>query len=728
LADFVRVFFSDGTADHPDAGLLLGNGFSYDSESCVGTAICKGGNAGLIGSGGNGYNGGNGGAAGWFGNGGNGGAGLPGQAGGAGGQGGLIVGDGGNGGAGGSATSADGVGGNGGNGGNAGLLWGSGGAGGAAGNGGAGAEFDSAPTTSQGPYAISSFPGVTVQPLWTVGETTTLTTGSVPDGYRLTGIPDGMGAYQDEQGMVHVFMNHEFGDGRPPRGPILTIPVVGEAGYKGAYVTEMIVNPLTGAVVSADQAFNQAMQWNPVTQTFDDRTAEWLDLNTDTFKFAKFCSGFLGGPEAGLLDRIYFTGEEDVAPDPTFDALGGETIAVVNGVAYALPEMGHFQKENAIVLPNGDAGKTYLMLPEDRGTLDSQLYMYVGTKVADDPNPIIRNGLVNGDLYVFRAVNPQVHGETEFGIGDGTLQGEWVKIPKDIALADAAVLEAYVQQPDINAFDFVRVEDGVASRTEPGVFYFTATGNGTAQTSPNPWGRVYELRFDDPRQPLNGAAMTAIIQAQSPYDPVIQPDNIDADVYGGLTIQENVNREWRGWGTFTTGEGRIWYYDTTTGDLTQLAQLSQLPAEPVWGTPDNPAKGGSWESSGIIDVSDSFGNGAWLFDVQAVSLSNDDVYQLITGLPGPAPDGFKIGPEGGQLLLLRTANTVNGGNGGSGGNGGNGSPILGYGGNGGNGGNGGAPAAEGTPGKGGSGGVGGQGRFLIFVDRSGTNGVDGTDG
>ncbi len=29
LADFIRIFSGDGTADNPNAGLLFGNGFSY---------------------------------------------------------------------------------------------------------------------------------------------------------------------------------------------------------------------------------------------------------------------------------------------------------------------------------------------------------------------------------------------------------------------------------------------------------------------------------------------------------------------------------------------------------------------------------------------------------------------------------------------------------------------------------------------------------------------------
>ncbi len=139
----IRLFIGDGTADNPNAGILLGNGYSYTGYGGACTSgACNGGNAGLIGKGGSGYQGGSGGSAGWFGNGGSGGSGGTGN-GGDGGAGGLFVGNGGAGGTGGNAPGSGGNGGPGGAGGDAGLLsllgnGGSGGHGGAAGAGGSG--------------------------------------------------------------------------------------------------------------------------------------------------------------------------------------------------------------------------------------------------------------------------------------------------------------------------------------------------------------------------------------------------------------------------------------------------------------------------------------------------------------------------------------------------------------------------------------------------------------
>lgn len=129
LQPLVSIFVSNGTLTHPDAGLLVGNGFSYDAITCP-QGGCAGGRAGLLyGNGGNGWGGGNGGSAALIGNGGNANPSdvpsgtTPGLPGGRGGNGGLLFG---NGGAGGAATTGA----SGGRGGNGGLFFGSGGRGG----------------------------------------------------------------------------------------------------------------------------------------------------------------------------------------------------------------------------------------------------------------------------------------------------------------------------------------------------------------------------------------------------------------------------------------------------------------------------------------------------------------------------------------------------------------------------------------------------------------------
>ncbi|BBZ65636.1 hypothetical protein MINS_10650 [Mycolicibacterium insubricum] len=129
IAQFIRVFVGNGTAANPNAGLIIGNGYSYTAADVVANsayASVNGGRGGLL-----------------FGNGGDGAPGIGSNVpalrnGGNGGNSGLLLGSGGNGGAGAAGVwnvSSGTAGGNGGNGGNASMFFGNGGEGGQGGAG-----------------------------------------------------------------------------------------------------------------------------------------------------------------------------------------------------------------------------------------------------------------------------------------------------------------------------------------------------------------------------------------------------------------------------------------------------------------------------------------------------------------------------------------------------------------------------------------------------------------
>ena len=57
----LRIFIGSGTADNPNAGILLGDGYTYTSyEGACLNGACHGGNSGMIGNGGDGFAGGDG--------------------------------------------------------------------------------------------------------------------------------------------------------------------------------------------------------------------------------------------------------------------------------------------------------------------------------------------------------------------------------------------------------------------------------------------------------------------------------------------------------------------------------------------------------------------------------------------------------------------------------------------------------------------------------------------
>ena len=84
---------------------------------------------------------------------------------------------------------------------------------------------------------------------------------------------------------------------------------------------------------------------------------------------------------------------------------------------------------------------------------------------------------------------------------------------------------------------------------------------------------------------------------------------------------------------------RVWRYGLPAGGLTVVAEVNQaVPGAPTLNR-------GSWESSGIVDVSSVFGPGAFLLDVQAHGWDET----LSGGNDAPAVPKR----EHGQLLLLR---------------------------------------------------------------------------
>jgi len=494
--------------------------------------------------------------------------------------------------------------------------------------------------TNDSAYVKPAFSGVTTTPILTAGEAVPQTSSPLND-YRMVGIPDGLGAYKDAQGNIHLFVNHELGN------TVLSTPVVGGPQIKGAFVSEFIHSGVDGSVLSGDLAFNTVQRWNGTS--FDDRTADW-QAGSNTF--GRFCSGFLGGPDFGLETQIYFAGEETSGVD-SFDKVGGgAAVAVVNRTAYVLPDMGYFAKENVVVAP-GTGAKTVVFLLEDGPSgLDSQLYMYVGTKNPTAATIIEREGLVGGALYFFRSLDPAHTDESNFRKADGSLNGEWVSVQSVLqggetvsTIADT-VLDARVKAA--GAFNVIRVEDAEFSVTQSGVLYFATTGSTHKYDTvnyTNKMGRIYRFSFD-PANPTSGTNTIQVLLEGDAGDPVVNPDNIAINANEEMTIQEDPNSEHRGNGLLA-GLGRdssIWFYNVNTKMIMRIGEIDQTAVPNTAGYRDI---FGFWETSGIIDASGLFGPGAYMLVTQAHSLNSSEA----SALQGSASDLGVV--EGGQILLMK---------------------------------------------------------------------------
>ncbi len=413
-----------------------------------------------------------------------------------------------------------------------------------------------------------------------------------------------MGAYAIPDGNIRLFVNHELGKNDASQ------PIVGEPLRKGAFVSEFVLSPSPPRILSGDLAFSTILlNGNPVGGTF-----------------GRFCSGFLAGPQTGFDRYIYLTGEESSGSD-TFDGKGGIGIAVTQGAAYLLPELGRYPKENLIVLP-GTGLKTVVMGLEDgpKG-LKSQLYLYIGDKKLSSTDPLARNGLAGGELYVFAAKTFGKSDESNFWKSDGPIVGTWLPVSAPEKRNDDE-LEKFAQE--IGAFHFDRLEDGASDPRENGVFYFVSTG-GSGPV--NRKGRLYKLLLDV-KDPVHSPAILEILLEGDAGDPTINPDNIAINSEGLMMIQEDIVKTLGNW--LSDKKSALWLYDLRSRRLSKIGEVLEE----------------SWESSGIIDASEIFGPGSWLLNVQAHSIESKKASEL----RGSSSDLHVV--EGGQLLLLRDVRSV----------------------------------------------------------------------
>lgn len=472
-------------------------------------------------------------------------------------------------------------------------------------------------------YADSLVPQYETVKLLSVGDTVPLT-GDPSKTFQMVGIPDGLGAHRGAGGSRIVYVSHEL------RSTVESEPVPGGPLNRGAFVSRFVMDA-DGTVKSGERAYD--------TVYLDDTlVGPAAEVGNTTRAFSRFCSASLAGAKEGFDRPIYFANEEDGNPATTFDGKGGLSVAIFDGEAHALTDLGHFSWENTLVQP-GTGKRTVIMGMEDgpnnldRAEENSQLYMYVGEKDRSKGATVLeRNGLVGGTLYVFVARNPSIASEANFH--EGTIRGKWVAIP-DAGELDTAALEA--ASDAVGAMAFARPEDGAFNTRNKNEFLWVTTGGAAGA---NVLGRVYSLDLDR-RDPTGPATLTVEVNADDVIanggDTALSPDNLDVNGRY-LMVQEDGTTESRLEMGAKGRDGSIWRFelDGTSGikedSATRVVSLSPPGRDGVAVGP------GVWETSGIIDTGGLFGAGSWLFDVQAHGPTT-----------APAPNTV----EDGQLVLLK---------------------------------------------------------------------------
>lgn len=484
-----------------------------------------------------------------------------------------------------------------------------------------------------------------IKPLATVGENF--------DGYVLPGIPDGMGAIGLGQGIIRVFVNHEF---------------VMDAGYAyqlsngaeltGARVSYLDIRGGNSTIVDAGLAYDR------IFDREGNLVADGTQINPDNAPsegINRLCSASLFEEgEYNLADDIFFTGEE------TFN--GQEFLLdVVNHNLWCAPWLGRAAWENVTLLNPGNENQVAVLVGDD--SAGAPLYLYIGEKNHVGDNSFLdRNGFAFGHLYVWVADDLVASPEEWAGTGE-TKSGTWVEISHyqpDMAGTEGFDAMGFADQDKQyelafgeGAFSFSRPEDVATDPADDTRAVIASTGRSSLYPADS-WGTMYLIDVDFE----NMTAEIEILydgddagagQFSHPDEGLRSPDNLDWAANGFIYVQED--RSFGEFGDVSGEEASIFELNPNTGELNRIAQVNRdadLPFNQVDIDPDDL---GDWETSGILDVS-GFANGRniLILNTQAHSvregvISREDLVQggQILVMEGPQGSPSEVADNGDVL-------------------------------------------------------------------------------
>jgi len=424
------------------------------------------------------------------------------------------------------------------------------------------------PNSSDMPYVVPSRSDVEMTSIISVGDTAN-------NGYKMVGLADGSGAFDNNDGTFTFLLNHEIGG---------ALGVERAHGQKGAFVSKWVMNKSDLSVVSGSDLIQNVKLWNKATQTFDTYNAA---NKSELSVFNRFCAAELAEPSAfynttngkGSQARILMNGEEAGAEGRAFAhiATGSEA-----GVSYELPALGKLSYENAVASPRmGD--KTVVVSMDD--ATGGQVYVYVGDKQTAG-NEVDKAGLTNGKLY-----GVKVTGHTEET--DGTVIPDntaftLVEIPN---VKDNTGAYVQAQSVELGVTAFKRPEDGNWNPMSPNDFYFVTTNSFSGPS------RMYRLRFSNSSNPTAGGTITPVLDGTE--GPKMM-DNLTIDKNGYVYIQEDPGNQ--------AHIAKIWQYNIANDNIVEIAKHDA--ARVVTGGANFVTQ--DEESSGIVDVQDILGQGRFL--------------------------------------------------------------------------------------------------------------------
>ena len=436
------------------------------------------------------------------------------------------------------------------------------------------------PSSSQSPYLLSSDSHVYTESLLSVGDSV--------GGYKMVGIPDGLGAFDNGDGTFTVLMNQELGN---------TAGIPRAHGGAGAFISEWVFDKTTLQVLSGKDLIHDVWLYDAATHSYVDHNA-----GNSPVAFNRFCSADL--PEDGAFynaetglgfdGRLYLNGEEGGVEGRAYAHVVG---GALDGNSYELAWLGNMAYEN--VVANAHTGDRTVVAVTDDGT-NGQVYFYSGTKQATG-NAVEKAGLTGGHLLGVHVIdfeglaNNAPSNTSPLG-ADNTSTFTMIDLG-DVSGKTGAEIDAASEAADVTTF--LRPEDGAWDTLNPNRFYFVTTN---AFNSPS---QLWSLDFVDAAHPELGGTIKLLLNGSEGQQMF---DNITVDANGKIVLCEDVGNN--------AHLGKVWQYDPQTDTLTQLAQHDAnrfLSGGSAFLTQDE-------EASGVIDVSHILGNAGenvYLVDTQA---------------------------------------------------------------------------------------------------------------
>jgi hypothetical protein len=538
--------------------------------------------------------------------------------------------------------------------------------------------------------------GVQITPLLTVGDV------FGDSSFRFEAIPDGISLRTRGQGRVDVYVNHETSKVPFPFNTASPTAANGESDFDNSQVSHLILNRNSAGVLDGSFVI-------PSSGGFQRFCSNFLATSKEGFDREIL---FTNEESPDYVFR-----QEDSWPPPIGDPDEEENgvvlaLDVKSRQYHVIYGMGRHNHENSVAIPgfddlvvlSGDDTFTSgpLTIPpggpntETSAASQSQLYSYI----APDTDSLLAD---EGDLWAFVSDDPSFDDYYDFVPGSAqTVSGHFIEVPKNIATgknpdgseitsADVGypapptdgswqrdlrttvptgidgpqwVLEYWSQLN--NVFDFVRVED-TAYDKRPGmgnVVYIVDSGRGTAgisQPGRSTNGRVWKMVLDPDDPTVVDSLSIAVEGDDNPVktlNEIHQPDNIETTQNGLLVTEDPGSSQQfiaadQGLANATTA--RLWHVPFS-GSPEVVVKIDQSTdgdlGVDVDGRPDG--NWGAWETTGIVDASAAFGEGAYLINVQAHTLWIEQAPGVDTFIDSETvnPD-FTYKREGGQLLLIR---------------------------------------------------------------------------